>query len=100
MLSLEARAGHWLCGGEGVTTEGKPRPIAWDAWHRFQVSLDVKSRTFRVLLQVLGEPPRELCRGTIEKLPATDSELAIEMFCRRSKPSGDGPAFDNLRVTR
>ncbi len=100
VLLLETRAGNWQCGGEGVTIEGQPRPIAWDAWHRFQVQLDVKSRTFRVLLQVLGEPPRELCRGTIPQLPVAESGLAIEMFCRRSKPSGDGPAFDNLRVTR
>lgn len=72
----------------------------WDAWHHFQIVIDVKAKTFRVLMQVLGEPPREFLRGTLRELPPANALLAMELFCRRTQPRADGPAFDNLQVSR
>lgn len=104
VLAIASQDGHWSWRKDQVKKEEgeqKANPtVAWDAWHHFQIAIDVRARTYRVLMQVLGEPPRELCRGPLSRLPGTDSPLAIEMFCRRSRPRGDGPAFDNLQVTR
>ena len=75
-------------------------PAAFDVWNHLQLTLDSTSDLCQVLVQVIGEPPQPLVPANrIGMLPAS-TPLAIELFCDRQKPRDDGPAFDNLRLTR
>ena len=74
-------------------------PAAFDAWNHLQLVLDGKSRTARVTLRVIGEAPRELFRGGFS-LTAERTSLLVELICGRKVARPDGPAFDNLLVTR
>ena len=47
-----------------------------------QLVLDGRQQTYRVTLQVIGEAPRELFRGTFTPHP-DGTPLAIELFCLR-----------------
>jgi hypothetical protein len=85
---------------EGDTLSDTKVSAAFDAWNHLQRVIDPQDKTCRVMLQVIGAAPRELCCTSLNRLPATDSPLAVELFCHRSQPHSDGPAFDNLRVTR
>ncbi len=73
---------------------------AFDAWNHLQLVIDPPNKSYRVLLQVIGEAPRLLCRGSLNRTPAASDPLAVEFFFSRSQTNTDGPAFDNLRVTR
>lgn len=99
LFELHTRSGTWHSGTEGMLTDSK-LPAAFDAWNHLQLTLDSTSDLCQVLVQVIGEPPQPLVRATrIGMLPAS-TPLAIELFCDRQKPRDDGPAFDNLRLTR
>lgn len=76
------------------------QPVAFDAWQHLQLILDPQAKTYRVLIQVIAEPPRELCRGNLASLPKQGAQLTFELSCERSQPRPDGPAFDNLRMAR
>ena len=86
--------------GSGGRLHDTEQPVAFDAWHRLQIVCDPRSKTYRVLMQVIGEPPRTLCRGSVEQRPDADAALRFELSCLRAQPRGDGPAFDNVVVTR
>ena len=99
LFELRTHAGNWHSGTEGKLTDTKI-PAAFDAWNHLQLTLDSTAGTCQVLLQVIGEAPRPLGQATrVGTLPAS-TPLAIELFCHRPKPRDDGPAFDNLRLTR
>ncbi len=99
IFELRTRSGTWHSGTNGKLTDTKI-PAAFDAWNHLQVTLDSTSGTCQVLLQVSGDAPRPLGQATrIGTLPAS-TPLAIELFCHRQKPRDDGPAFDNLLLTR
>ena len=73
---------------------------AFDNLPHLQLVIDPSSKSCRVILQVVGEAPRPLCHASLSRTPAGGDSLGIELFCGRSKTQTDGPAFDNLRVTR
>jgi hypothetical protein len=108
VVELRTRGGVWQHRSGANWTDSKI-PVAFDAWHSFQVTLDgpatvnESSRqvgSYRILMQVIGEPPRELCRGELGLVPPAGAKLSLELSCLRSTPRPDGPAFDNVRVTR
>jgi len=99
LIELRTHQGRWHLRDGDKLTDTK-LSAACDAWNHLQLVIDPQAKTCRVILQVIGEAPRELCRTSLNRIPATDAPLAIELFCKRSKPQTDGPAFDNLRVTR
>jgi hypothetical protein len=73
---------------------------AFDAWNHVQLVINPENKSYCVFLQVVGESPRVLCRGSLDRMPAAGDTLGVEFFCSRSKSQTDGPAFDNLRATR
>ena len=99
IFELRTRAGTWHYGTSEQLTDTEI-PAAFDAWNHLQLTLDSTSGTCEVLTQVIGESPRPLIPATqIGMLPA-NTPLATELFCNRNAPRNDGPAFDNLRLTR
>lgn len=99
LIELRTKQGTWHH-GDGQTLTDTKLAAAFDAWNHLQLAIDPQTKTCRVILQVIGEAPRELCRTTLNRIPAANDSLALELFCHRSQPHVDGPAFDNLRVTR
>lgn len=99
LIELRTKQGTWHH-GDGQTLIDTKRAAAFDAWNHLQLAIDPPTKTCRVILQVIGEAPRELCRTTLNRIPAANAPLALELFCHRSQPHADGPAFDNLHVTR
>ncbi len=75
-------------------------PAAIDAWSRLSVRRGEKSGTYVVLVQVVGEAPRELFRGRLGAGISPGAPLALVLENERSTPRPDGPAFDNVLVTR
>lgn len=73
---------------------------AFDAWNHLQLVINPENKSYCVFLQVVGESPRVLCRGSLDRMPAAGDTLGVEFFCSRSKSQTDGPTFDNLRATR
>lgn len=95
-LEVRTRGGHWHVGTGGRLSDTK-LAAAFDAWNHLQLVINPKSRQCIVRLQVIGEPPRELHRTELTE-PIVEA-MAVELFCIRSKPLPDGPAFDNLVVS-
>ena len=99
MIELRTTGSFWHCGSGGKLLDTR-RPVAFDTWHHLQIAIDPRSRDYHVLFQVLGEPPRQLCRGVVDQLPSRDAALSLELSCLRARPRADGPAFDNLLISR
>lgn len=99
LIELRTHQATWqyLEGGKLVDTK---IAAAFDAWNHLQFFIDPASKSYKAYLQVIGEPPRMLFHGSLDRLPSLNETLGIEFYCNRSKPLTDGPAFDNLRVTR
>ena len=72
----------------------------FDAWNHLQLTLDSKAGTCQVLLQVIGEAPRILVETNLSPAFAAGMPFSIELICDRKQPRDDGPAFDNLQLTR
>ena len=53
-----------------------------------------------VLLQVIGEAPRILSQTKLSPSFAAGIPFKIELLCDRKQTRDDGPAFDNLQLTR
>lgn len=99
IFELRTRAGTWHYGTSEQLTDTEI-PAAFDAWNHLQLTLDSTSGTCEVLIQVIGESPRPLIPATPIGLLPANTPLATELFCNRNAPRNDGPAFDNLRLTR
>ena len=99
MIELRTAGGFWRHGSGGKLLD-TGRPVAFDTWHHIQIAIDPRSGSYHVLFQVLGEPPRELCRGVVDQLPHRGAALSLELSCLRTHPRRDGPAFDNLLISR
>jgi hypothetical protein len=84
---------------DGATLIDTKVTAAFDAWSHVQLVIDPSNKSYGVFQQVVGEPPRLLCRGALDRTPAKSDPFGVELFCIRSTTHTDGPAFDNLRVT-
>jgi hypothetical protein len=85
---------------DGDRLTDTPVPAAFDAWNHLQLVMDASNESFLIILQIVGEAPRKLCQGMLSGTPVVGESLSVELFCHRFAPNADGPAFDNLRVTR
>ena len=99
LIELRTHQGNWHY-LDGDTLIDTRIAAAFDAWNHVQLVIDPSNKSWQVILQVIGEPPRLLCRGSLDRTPAVSDTLGVEFFCSRSKSHTDGPAFDSLRVTR
>lgn len=99
LIELRTHQGTWHQRNGDQLTDTKV-PASFDAWNHLQLVIEPSSKSCRVILQVVGEAPRMLCHASLDRTPAGGDSLDIELFCSRSKTQTDGPAFDNLRVTR
>ena len=98
LIELRIVDGRWHCGGGKLADTGLD--AAFDAWNHIQLAVDTARQTYRLSLQVIGEAPRMLHEGKLESPPVNGESLTIELGCLRKQPRSDGPAFDNLLVTR
>ena len=99
MIDLRTRQGNGHVHDGTQLTDTKVA-AAFDAWNHLQLVIDPSSKSSRVILHVIGEAPRLLCRGSLNHTSDVSSPLGVELFCDRSNPHSDGAAFDNQRVTR
>lgn len=109
LVELRTRGSTWQHRGAGGGWVDSKHPVAFDAWHSLQFAIEAPGSAndsgpsagqYRILMQVIGEPPRELCRGELGSPPKVGSMLSLELSCLRSLPRSDGPAFDNVQITR
>ena len=68
LVELRTVGGTWRWGSGNCWTDTRV-PSAFDAWNHVQLVLDGRQQTYRVTLQVIGEAPRELFRGTFTPHP-------------------------------
>ena len=99
ILELHSRDGRWHVTHQSRTTD-TGQPVAWDAWVHYQLVIDPSASEWRILSQVLGEPPRQISRGRIATTTEPTTPLSVQMSCKRPAARADGPALDNVRVTR
>ncbi|NUQ62136.1 MAG: hypothetical protein HUU20_06590 [Pirellulales bacterium] len=99
VAAIMAMNGTWHCwsGDRFVDTS---MPVALDAWSHLQLVVDTSQGSCRATIQVVGEPPRALWRGPCGKAPSPGSPLSVQCGCRRERSRADGPAVDNIVVTR
>jgi hypothetical protein len=98
LFELRTIDGRWHCGGDQLTDTGAAADF--DAWNHLQLALDTARKTYRISLQVVGSAPRLLHEGVWDVHHPAGTQLAVELGCLRKAPRPDGPAFDNLLVTR
>ena len=99
ILELHSKDGRWHIMHDSKTTD-TGQSVAWDAWLHLQVVIDSSAREWRILSQVMGEAPRPLSQGRLVTNTLPKSPLSVEMTCQRPAARADGPALDNVRVTR
>ena len=99
LFELRTRSGTWHCGTDGKLTDTKI-PAAFDAWNHLQLALDFTDGRCQVLLQVIGEAPSILDQTKLSPSFAAGIPFKIELICDRKQARDDGPAFDNLQLTR
>jgi hypothetical protein len=75
-------------------------PTAIDAWTRVHICIDTRTGTYRVVLQPIGEAPRTIFKGASIGRVEYGTALKLEIEMNRETPRADGPAVDNLRMTR
>lgn len=96
-LRTDKTTWHYRDGDKLIDTKVS---AAFDAWNHLQLVIDPANNSFQVLLQVVGAAPGLLCKGTLSRNSDMNTPLGVELFCSRSTRRVDGPAFDNLQVSR
>lgn len=72
----------------------------FDARNHLRLVITPSDKSYRAILQVIGEPPRLLRRGRLNHAPAASDPQGIDLFCLRSTTNTDGPAFDSPSMPR
>jgi hypothetical protein len=70
--------------------------IAYDVWNHLQMALDVKSGTYKLVLQPVGELPGPAARGRLGNVP--DKASPLSFIIAPSKSGSQTSLYDNLLV--
>jgi hypothetical protein len=98
LAAVNSADGRWrLWDGVRACFAESGTPVAYDVWSHLQIAVDLQAKTYRVVVQPVGELPTLIGQASVGASVGVPKKLKLSV--KPSATSGHVSCYDNLRVT-